>query len=136
MPVLLLGLDGNPWTPRDMDATANNFVTVRCKVQLSGNYPTGGDALDLTAIASYVPTNAVPIQITPTEQGTAAVPSLSAAGGFAEIIQNAVPTLKNFLLKLFKNSAGSTTEYSNGAYGTDALADNLQLEITWRKMAL
>lgn len=119
-----------------MDATGNNFVTTRCKVALSGSYVTGGDALDFSAIASYVPTNSVPLQITATEQGTAAVPSLSAAGGFAEIIQAPIPTLKNYLLKIFKNSAGSTTEYTNGAYGTDALADNLQLEITWRKMAL
>jgi hypothetical protein len=132
----LLGLDGNPWTPRDMDSTGNNFVTVRCKVSLSGNYTTNGDSLDFSAIASYVPTNAVPLQITPTEQGLAATPSLSAAGGFAAIIQNPVPTLKNYLLKLFKNSAGNTAEYPNGAYSADALTDNLQLEITWRKMAL
>ncbi len=119
-----------------MDSSGNNFVTTRCKVQPSGNYPTGGDPIDLSAIASYVPTNAVPVQITATEQGTAATPSLSAAGGFVAVIQNAAPTLKNFLLKIFKNTAGSVAEYGAGAYASDVLTDNLQLEITWRKMGL
>lgn len=135
MSVTLLGLDGNPWTPKDMDSSANNFVTTRCKVAFSGVYPTGGDAIDLRAIAAYVPSNAVPLQITATEQGLAAVPSLSAAGGFVEVIQNAAPSLTNFLLKIFKNTAGSTAEYGAGAYGTDVTTDNLQLEITWRKFA-
>lgn len=141
MAVNLVGLDGNPWTTKDMDATGDNYVTQRCKAILSGNYTTGGDPLNLSLIVPPMagPTpllgTVLPLEIIPVDLGAALTPSLSAAGGFYTIIQNAVPTLLNYLLKVFKNSAGSVTEYSNGAYTADALTDGLVLELTWRKGA-
>ena len=142
MALSLVGTDGNPWVAsKDEDASGNNFITQRLKVVPSGNYTTGGDTLNLSTVvppgAGPIPgTNTVlPISVTTTEQGTAATPSLSAAGGFYAIIQAAAPTLSNFLLKIFKNSAGSVAEYNNGAYGQDVLTDAIFLEVTWRKMA-
>lgn len=135
MSVSINGVDGNPWTTKDMDATADNFVTTRHKLTFTGNYSTGGDTLDLSTVASLVPTNGVPLAVTVTEQGGAAVPSLSAAGGFYAVVQNAAPTLKNYLLKIFKNTAGSVAEYGAGAYATDVTTDQVFLEVTWRKFA-
>lgn len=140
--IVLAGMDGNPWTTRDLDASGNNFVTTRAKVIFSGNYTTGGDTLDLTNgngangtnVAGLVPSASLPLAVTESYQGTAAVPSLSAAGGFYEIIQAAAPALNNYKLKVFKNSAGSIAEYNNGAYGTDVTTDVVELEITWRKL--
>jgi hypothetical protein len=134
MAITVNGMDGNPFTTRDMDATANNFVTTRHKLGFTGNYAAGGDALDLTAIAGLVPSGSLPLAVTESYQGTAAVPSLSAAGGFYQVIQAASPALNNYKLKVFKNTAGSTTEYGAGAYATDVTTDNVFLEITWRKL--
>lgn len=141
MAVSLVGLDGNPWTTKDMDATGDNYVTQRCRAILSGNYTTGGDTLNLSTIVPPMagPTpllgTVLPLEIIPVDLGNPTVPSLSAAGGFYAVIQAVAPTLLNYLLKVFKNSAGSVAEYSNGAYGTDALTDGLVLELTWRKGA-
>jgi hypothetical protein len=135
MAIAINGMDGNLWTVRDMDASGSNFITTRHKLAFSGNYTTGGDTLDLSGIAAQIPTNSLPLAVTTTEQGLAATPSLSAAGGFVAVIQGAVPTLKNFLLKVFKNSAGSVADYPNGAYSADVLTDNVFLEITWRKFS-
>lgn len=132
--ITVLGVDGNPYTTRDVDGTGANYVYTRMKLQFSGNYPTGGDTLDLSSVASLIPAGAVPILAKASPMGTSAVPSLSAAGGLYQVIQNAAPTLANYLLKIFANSAGSTTEYSAGAYGTDVLGDIVILECTWRKL--
>lgn len=135
MSLALLGLDGNPFTTRDIDASANNFVYTSMLVQPSGNYSTGGDTLPLSTIAGLIPSAKLPLAMIDSVQGTAAVPSLSAAGGYYQIIQNAVPSLTNYLLKIYKNSAGSLAEYSAGAYGTDVLGDVIVLQAQWRKLS-
>lgn len=139
MAIQLVGLDGNPWTSKDMDATGDNYITQRVKVLFSGNYTTGGDTLNLTPI---VPPMAgprpdtgtvLPLEVIEAAKGSPTVPSLSAAGGFYAAVEAAAPTLANYLLKVFKNSAGSVAEYNQGAYGTDVTTDGLILELTWRK---
>jgi hypothetical protein len=135
MAIAILGLDGNPWTPRDMDASGQNMVVTKHKLGFSGNYTTGGDTLDLTAIAGQVPSGAQPLTLIPSEQGTAAVPSLSAAGGYYAVLQAAAPALNNYKVKVFKNTAGSLGEYANGAYGTDVTSDAVFIEISWRKLS-
>jgi hypothetical protein len=134
MSLAIVGLDGNPWTQRDLDGSGSNIIVSKHKLTFTSNYVTGGDTLDLSAIASLIPSGALPLTVVITEQGTAAVPSLSAAGGFYELIQAAVPALNNYKIKVFKNTAGSVAEYSAGAYGTDVTTDNVFLEISWRKM--
>lgn len=135
MAIAVQGVDGNTFTTRDVDASANNFVYSSHRLVFSGSYSTGGDTLNLSNVATLIPTALLPISITLTDQGTAATPSLSAAGGFYEVIQNAVPTLANFLLKIFKNTAGSIAEYSAGAYTADVLTDVVVLNIQWRKLS-
>lgn len=135
MPIAVNGVDGNTFTTRDVDGSASNYAYSTHRLVFSGSYSTNGDTLDLSTVASLVPTSLLPISITITDQGTAATPSLSAAGGFYAIIQNAVPTLKNFLLKVFKNTAGSVAEYSAGAYTSDVLTDVVLLNIQWRKLS-
>jgi hypothetical protein len=141
MAISLVGLDGAPFSTKDMDATGDNFITQRVKVVFSGNYTMGGDTLNLTSI---VPPGAgpradtgtvLPLEVIEVAKGSPTVPSLSAAGGFYAAVEAAVPTLANYLLKVFKNSAGNVAEYNNGAYGTDVLTDGLILEFTWRKFA-
>jgi hypothetical protein len=134
MAISINGVDGNIFTTRDVDASPNNFVFSTHLLTFSGNYTTGGDTLNLTTIAGLIPSGSLPIALTISDQGRAAVPSLSAAGGFYTVIQNAVPTLANYLLKIFKNTAGSIAEYSNGAYGTDVTTDVVFLQLQWRKL--
>lgn len=134
MSIAINGVDGAPFTTRDVDASANNFVYSTYLLGFSGNYATGGDTLNFTTVAGLIPTSKLPISIAEQPQGLAATPSLSAAGGFYQVIQNAVPTLANYLLKVFKNTAGSITEYGAGAYAADVLTDVVLLQVQWRKL--
>ncbi len=134
MSIAVNGADGNPFGTRDVDGSASNYAYSTHRLVFSGSYSTGGDPLDLSSVATLVPTALLPISITVTEQGTAATPSLSAAGGFYAVVQAAVPTLKNFLLKVFKNTGGSVAEYGAGAYTADVLTDVVILSIQWRKL--
>jgi hypothetical protein len=134
MAIAINGVDGNPFTTRDIDASGNNFVWSTYLLTFSGNYATGGDTLNFTTIAGLIPTSKLPISICEQTQGTAATPSLSAAGGFYQVIQNAVPTFANYLLKVFKNTAGAIAEYGAGAYGADVLTDVVLLQVQWRKL--
>jgi hypothetical protein len=136
MSVALQSCDGTgaPPSMTDMDGAGNNFVYSRVRLAFSGNYPTGGDTVDLTPLAAVVPSGALPINVISEGNGPATVPSLSAAGGYYQIVAAAVPALNNFKIKIFKNTAGSVTEYPAGAYGTDVTTDTVDLEVTWRKL--
>lgn len=134
MAIAINGVDGNPFTTRDVDASPNNFVFSTHLLTFSGNYATGGDTLNLTTIAGLIPSAKLPIALAISDQGTAATPSLSAAGGFYTVLQAAVPALANYLLKVFKNTAGSIAEYGAGAYGADVLTDVVFLQLQWRKL--
>lgn len=134
MAIKILGVDGNPLTTRDIDGTGANFVNTKMLLQFSGSYVSGGDTLDLSTVSGLIPSGSVPVLVEATPMGTAAVPSLSAAGGLYQVIQAASAALSTYLLKIFANSAGSTTEYSAGAYGTDVLGDIVILQTTWRKL--
>ena len=81
MAIAIVGTDGNPFTTRDIDGIGANFVTTRSQLVFSGSYATGGDKLDLTAISGLIPSGSVPVQMFCFPFGTAAVPSLAAAGG-------------------------------------------------------
>ena len=135
MPIAINGLDGNPFTVKDLDGSANNFLTTRHKLAFSGSYPALGDTLDFTTVAGQIPSGVIPLVVTQTEQGTAATPSLSAAGGFYQVVQAATPALNNYKLKVFKNTAGSIAEYPAGAYAADVTTYNVFLEVTWRKLS-
>ncbi len=136
MAIAILGLDGNPFTTRDVDGSPNNFIYTSMLLAFSGNYATGGDTLNLTAVAGLIPSSKAPLALSISVQGTAAVPSLSAAGGFYAIVQAAVAALATYKLKLFSNNgSGAISEYSAGAYGTDVLGDVVVLQCQWRKLS-
>jgi hypothetical protein len=54
MAIQIMGTDGNPLTPKDVDASACNFIYVQGQLKLSGSYATGGDTLDWTAVADKI----------------------------------------------------------------------------------
>jgi len=130
MSISILGVDGNPWTTRDMDASSNNVITTYHKLGFSGNYVSGGDTLDFTSIAGLVPSGALPVSIF--VDGLGGGTTLSGAGGFYGPVAGAA--LNNAKLKIFKNTAGSTAEYSAGAYGADVTGDSVTMQVTWRKL--
>src|SRR5882762_1208173 len=101
MAVAALGLDGNPWTPRDMDAAGNNFVRTTHLLSFSGNYATGGDALDLSAIASQVPSGSLPI-VANGPGGSGAGDCQTAEGGYYSIKKGT--TLKNYTVQVWEPS--------------------------------
>ena len=133
MAIAFQDFGGKAWQTREIDGSGMNFVYTYALLAFSGNYSTGGDTLDFTAIAGLVPSGRVPLTMDVEVMGTAAVPSLAAAGGFYQPIVAATAALATYKLKIFANSAGSVTEYSAGAYGTDVLGDVVILRTTWRK---
>ena len=134
MAIAFQSFGGHTWTTTDIDGTGANFMYSKHLLAFSGNYATGGDTLDFTAVAGLIPSGRVPLGMSIECLGTAAVPSLAAAGGFYQPIVAAVAALNTYLLKVFKNTAGSVAEYNAGAYGTDVLGDVVILSVTWRKL--
>jgi hypothetical protein len=134
MALSIVGLDGNPFSTRDVNGINANYIYANMLVVPSGNYTTGGDTLNLSTVAGIIPSGSVPLLLFVAPMGTGAVPSLAAAGGLYQVVQAAVPTLANYLLKIFALSAGALSEYSAGAYGTDVLGDVIVLTTIWRKL--
>jgi len=132
MPVTINGLDGNPMTGRDIDASPNNFIFSFHKLAFNGSYTTaiGGDTLDLTAIAALIPSSGLPLQIAETLNGGTG--SFSKSGGYCEI--EIGPTLATCKIKFF--SAGGT-ELGTQTYAAALInlaAENIGISITWRKL--
>lgn len=129
MPIAIQCSDGSGSGPnfKDIDGSANNFVYTTSRLVFSGAYPAGGDALDLTPlVAAGVDSSFVPLSGYVESNGAAGV---GAAAGSYALLQNATPTLKNFLVKVF--TAG-TSELS-GNYTSTETADNVTLVLIWRK---
>jgi hypothetical protein len=130
---------------RNVNAANNNFMEIKVPLTFSGNYPTGGDTLDLTPITKDLPTQEVigAFAFSNSSVNTA----LGQAGGFY-VCQgqpgpvggvnnvNAVATtaFNVWKLKVFKNTAGSIAEYANGAYGADVTSDYVILRLVVRKL--
>ena len=144
--IKVAAFDGNPITERTYDAGGEGrFLKALFLLVFSGSYATGGDTLDLTngggtpaaptGIPQGSPGTVASISVSP--RGTSA--GLNAAGGLYKIVTpNSDAPLKasdlsTLKLKIFANSAGSTTEYSAGAYGSDVLADQVILEVDFTR---
>ena len=145
MTATLASFDGGAFGQYAEESEGGRFIRQYLKVVFSGNYPTGGDAIDLTN-AGGTPNfpNTVPsaaaygvADIDVIVRGTAA--SLAGVGGgYAIIAPNSNAPLKfadlaNLKVKAFKNTAGSVAEYPAGAYGADVLADVLILEVVYAR---
>ena len=130
MAITILGMDGNPPTPRDVDATPNNFIYASFRLSFSGNYPTGGDTLDLTAIAGLVPGQTL---LNAYVDGNGTGTQQSAAGGYYAVLGNqaAGTALNAFKVKIF--GAGGA-ELGAGAYPVAVTGDYAVLQLQFRKM--
>jgi hypothetical protein len=135
MGVSILGMDGNPWGPRDLDASSNNKMTAYGLLAWTpgGSYVTGvgGDVLDLSAIAAQIPAPGVPDNITYEMNGGAN--SFSATFGYLYITRH--PT-NNKLHAVTLVSAGGT-EQGNGTYASikvGAATEFVPVIITWKKL--
>jgi hypothetical protein len=130
MPIAILGMDGGGPTSRDVDASPNNFTYASFRLSFSGSYSTGGDPLDLSAIAGLIPAQTLLNAFcdsngTGTQQG--------AVGGYYQVLGNqAVPTALNaYKLKIF-SSGGA--EQGAGAYPAAITGDYVVLQLQFRKL--
>lgn len=147
MAIKLVGYDGTPFIPINHESAAGDrFLREFLLVQFSGNYPTGGDTLDLTNAGG---TPAAPTTVSPASQlgvvdvdvlarSTLAASLLGAGGDYVIVAPNADTPLKfadltTLKLKVFKNTAGAIAEYPAGAYGADVLADIVILEVVYAR---
>ena len=128
MSIAVLGADGNPFTTRDVDGTAQNFVFTQHKLVFSGSYVTGGDTLDLSGVASLVPSGSPPLQVFCEGNGSAAT-AQSFIGGYYVAITGA--SLATWKVKIF---AAAGTELAAGAYGVAITGDIVTMQICWRKL--
>ena len=146
MSIQVLGIDGGPFDQNSVEVISGRTLRSYVLLKLSGNYATGGDTLDLTngggtaAAPSVIPPaqsrGLVSIDIRPFCKTTASFSAAdgqyyvivpAAAAGITPVPYSALNALK---LKLMLDIA---TEYSAGAYGADALGDELVAELTWAR---
>lgn len=146
MSIKVLGIDAGPFDQNSVEARGDRFLRTVVLLQLSGAYVANGDALDLTngGGSALTPTTVPPgasrgvADIDVQVRATTNASLLAAGGGYAVVAPNANTPLKfadlsNLKLKLFKNTAGSVAEYPAGAYGADALADIVSLEVVYAR---
>ncbi len=119
MPISVLGMDGNAWGNRDMDASGNNKVTTYHLLGFSGSYTTsvGGDTLDLSAIAAQIPCPG----------------SFSKTGGYFAIERHPTDNTKH-KVKVFSSGG---TEQGSGTYASILLnlaAEFVTIVCTWKKL--
>ncbi len=127
MAIAINGLDGNPFTTRDIDATPNNFVYSFHKLAFSGSYTAGGDTLDLSTISGLIPSSGLPLFAFVEGNGTGT--QQSAAGGYYVVVPGT--TLATYRVKIF--SAGGV-ELVAGAYPAAVTGDAVFLNLQWRKL--
>ena len=107
-------------SPSSSDGSGANLFWAVATLTFSGNYPTGGDTLDFTTVASQLPSDQVIQVIAESQNGNA---------GYYVPVQGSAPN--NWKLKCF-GSGG--TELSAGAYPSSVTSDIVQLTITARKL--
>lgn len=129
MPIAVLGMDSNPWSPKDMDASSNNVITTYHKLGFTGSYVTGGDTVDLSAVAAQVPSGFVPLIVTYEANG----PSSSSSGGGAYYQFALGSALNNNKMKAF--AAGGSEQSASSYASLNIATDIVTLTITWRKFS-
>jgi hypothetical protein len=128
--------------PTNVDGSANNLEYCVVGVTFSGNYPTGGDAVDFTTVGDKLASTQLVSAFA--EGASSNNAANSQLAGFYVLQGNPqltpgqsapVPTpLNSWKLKVFVNTAGSTAELAAGAYPASVLNDNVQLILTMRKL--
>ena len=130
MPIAILGLDGNPITTRDIDASPNNFVFTCNKLSFTGSYVTAatGDTLDFTALAGIVPSSSVPLSVF--VEGNGPTTAWAGLGGYFTASQNAA-ALNTWKIRVWQPGG---SELGSGAYPATVLADVITVQAIWRKL--
>lgn len=105
----------------NVDSSASNFVYAIATLTFTGNYPTGGDTLDFTAVADKLPSTSV----------VQAFAESQAGNGLNFYVAVAGTSLNNWKLKSFIPAG---TEITSGAYPGTVTGDVVQLTITARKL--
>ncbi len=111
----------------NVDASANNFVYAIATLSFSGSYSTGGDTLDFSTVASFIPSDLAPLNVIADSNGGTGTFGFS--GGYFQVV--AGTALNNWKIKLIQ--AGGT-EQGAGAYGSNVTTDSIFLNITYRKL--
>lgn len=141
MPIKVVGFNAGPWDQYSADAGGDRFQRNVVLLQFSGNYPTGGDVLDLTngggsaAFPSVLPPNASRGLAFADLMIMGPAGSLSAGNGeYRLLLPVALPvpfsSLNNLKLKAF---LANGNEYTAGAYAADVLTDIVALELIFAR---
>ena len=104
----------------NVDSSASNFVYAIVTLSFTGSYPTGGDTLDFTQIASLIPSTTIIQAFAESQNGNS---------GYYIPVQGSA--LNNWKLKCF---LGGGTEVTAGAYPASVTGDIVQLSVTARKL--
>ena len=107
--------------PNNVDSSASNFVYAVATLTFSGNYPSGGDTLDFTQVASVLPSDTI-VQVFGESQN---------GNGLNFYIPVAGTALNNWKLKCFVPAG---TEITAGTYPGTVTGDLVQISITARKL--
>src|SRR5262245_11321261 len=95
--------------PSNVDSSASNFVNAVATLSFSGNYPSGGDALDFTQVADKLPSTQIVQAFAESQNGN---------GGYYIPVQGS--GLNNWKLKAFSSGG---TEITSGAYPASVTSD-------------
>jgi hypothetical protein len=106
--------------PSNGDGSGSNLFYAIGTLAFSGNYPTGGDTLDFTSVASQLPSDQSLQVFADSQNGNA---------GYYIPVQGSA--LNNWKLKCF---SGGGTEVTAGAYPSSVTTDIVQVTITARKL--
>lgn len=130
MSIAINGMDGNPATIRDIDSSGQWYCYGSFRLAFSNSYSTGGDTLDLTAVANLFPSGTLVYAFI---DGNGTGTQQSASGGYYVVIgnQGAGTALNAFKVKIF---AAAGTELAAGAYPAAVTGDYVVLSTQWRKL--
>ena len=106
--------------PSNEDGSGSNLFYAIGTLTFSGSYPTGGDTLDFTTVASQLPSDQLIQVFADSQNGNA---------GYYVPVQGSA--LNNWKLKCF---SGGGTELTAGAYPASVTTDVVQITITARKL--
>ena len=127
MTVTIYGTNGVAFAARPSDIeVGQKTIVVRGQLVLSGNYVTGGDTIDFTAIASYLPSTVLR-QLKVWSQAGQLAHQLVPSGGPATALN---------AWRLFCGAASTFgTQLAAAAYPAALTGDTIMFEATFEKLA-
>lgn len=139
--ITVSGYDGAPFAQNHEESWGGRFLRQYLKLTFSGNYTTGGDALDLTNAggSAALPNTLSPassigvVSIDVVARGPAAG-VVAGGGGYSIVTPNSDAPLSFADLALLKMVIFNlAAQYAQGAYGTDVTNDSVILEVVYAR---